>query len=78
MRIVLTAEQSALVQADWKVGFVLLGKIGREQFDGANATTCGRFELEVGFVPESSLQALRNAVRKSRDPKGKKPRRKLE
>jgi hypothetical protein len=43
-------------------GRVLLGKVGREMFNGSNSESCGRLLLELGSVKESSLPRLRAAI----------------
>jgi hypothetical protein len=59
----LTREQTAIIAPDLRFGFVLLGRIIREPFDGSNGATSGSLMLEYGSVPEASLPALRQAIR---------------
>ena len=66
--IVLTSEQAAVIERLLSPGLVVLGRVMREPFDGTNATTSGRLTLELGTVPESSLPALRDAIRTATAP----------
>ncbi len=72
--IILTADQSAQIADSMLPNLTLIGRVMREQFDGTNATTCGRLVLEVGTVPTSTLPALREAIRKAKKPAAKRPR----
>lgn len=65
MIIKLTVEQSALVTPHLQPGRVWLGRIMREPFDGSNASTSGRLQIELGSVPESCLPKLRAAIAKA-------------
>lgn len=72
MRLALTGEQIAELEAHLRPGVVLLARVDREAFSGANADTSGTPFIEFGAVPVSSLPALREAVRKATQPKAKK------
>jgi len=48
---------------------VLLGRVLREPFDGTNAEMCGRLQIELGCVPESSLPRLRANIAKANRPR---------
>ena len=63
MRLELTPEQVAQIEPHMRTGTALLGRVMREPFTGSNAATCGALLLELGPVPESSLPALRDAIR---------------
>jgi hypothetical protein len=73
LKLPLSAEQCQQVEPHLRVGFALLGRITREAFDPAvgNSATSGRLILEAGFVPESSLPALRLAIQRANAPKGR-------
>lgn len=74
--LVLTLEQTAAIALLMRPGRVVLGRVMREPFNGTNATTCGRFTLELGTVPEVALPALREAIRTATNPAPVKPLRK--
>lgn len=72
----LTEQQSAQLKRHMRHGYTLLGRIMHEQFDGSNATTCGRLVLEYVSVLDSKLPALRAAIAtvQTEAPKQKKPK----
>ncbi len=64
-RIVITAEQAAVIEPLLRPGFAVLGRVMREPFDGTNSGTSGRLVIELGTVPEKALPKLREAIRKA-------------
>lgn len=74
--LVLTLEQAAQIEPHMRPGSALLGRVMREPFTGSNAATCGTLTMELGSVPEASLPALREAIRKAMAsaPANRKPR----
>ena len=64
-RLILTAQQVAIVLEHMQPGRVLLGRILRQPFDGTNAEVSGALVLEFGHVPEASLPNLRAAITKA-------------
>ena len=68
MRLELTPQQAAQIESHMRPGTALLGRVMREPFTGSNAATCGTLLLELGPVPESSLPALRDAIRTATAP----------
>ncbi len=68
MRLQLTPDQAAEIIPHLRTGFALLGRIIREPYTGGNAETCGTLQIELGSVPESSLPALRDAIRTATAP----------
>jgi len=78
MKLQLTAEQAAEIEPHMRIGFALLGRVTRRQFDGTNSDTCGALMIEIGPVPESSLPSLRDAIRAAAKPARRRTRRGLE
>ena len=78
MRLELTPEQAAQIEPHMRTGTALLGRVMREPFTGSNAATCGALLLELGPVPESSLPALRDAIRAAATERPHKLRRKCD
>ena len=76
MKLPLTLAQAAQIEPHLRPGFVMIGRVMREQFDGGNAATCGTLMLKLGSVPEASLPALREAIRTATSSAPVKPRRK--
>lgn len=74
MKLALTPEQCAIVAPQMRVGFALLRRVTREQYDAAknNIETSGQIVIELGAVKESALPALREAIAKAQRPKPKK------
>ena len=70
----LTQEQAAALLPLIQPGRVLLGRITRETYDGANAATCGRLMLEAGAVDEAAIPGMREAIREANNPKPAKRR----
>ena len=64
----LTEEQSAIVASLSNPGFVLMGRITREQYDGTNADSSGAYVLEIGAVKESALPLMRAAILEANNP----------
>lgn len=51
----------------------LIGQVRREDFDGSNASTAGRWLLTVALVPPEAAEAMRTAYLKSTAPRKAKP-----
>ena len=70
--IILTAGQTAVIEPLLRLGFVVLGRVMREPFDGSNAGTSGRLIIEFGPVPKAALPKLREAIRRAQEGKAGK------
>lgn len=75
MTVTLTPDQAAQIRPMMQVGQAVLGRVTFRRFDG-DPDRCGEMEIEIGHVPETSLPALREAIRAAGDQPKPKRRRK--
>lgn len=76
MKLPLTIAQAAQIEPHLRPGMTLLGRITRETFTGRNGETSGALVIELGSVPEASLPALRESIRRATAPAPAKTERK--
>jgi hypothetical protein len=67
MILPLSPEQAQIAESLAQPGFVLIGRIIREPYNGANVETSGRWSVELGAVPEAALPALRDAISRAKE-----------